>query len=164
MIFGYLSNVKNEISMYPPGIQKGLKFLLETDLTTIAFGRFEIEGPDFYASIKQEYDTLPKEECKLEAHFQYVDIHYMVSGEEIHGIAPLTAIGDVDEDRRLKGRDTILYKSATAETEFLLSPGMFGVYFPWDVHRNECSVGNTSRKSKRIVVKIPMRLLFVPLV
>jgi YhcH/YjgK/YiaL family protein len=162
MIIGYLSNIENELPMYPSAIQRGLKFLLETDLSALDFGRFEIEGTDLYVSNKKEYDTKPKEQNRLEAHFEYVDIHYIVSGEEIHGVAPLTAVGDIDEDRRLKGGDAIFYKSAATETEFLLSAGMFGVYFPWDVHRNECNVGNTSCKARRIIVKIPMNSLFVP--
>lgn len=49
MIMGYLSNIENEIALYPAGLQLGLKFLLETDLSALALGRHEIQDSKIYA-------------------------------------------------------------------------------------------------------------------
>lgn len=67
-------------------IAKGFDFLNTTDLLAIPQGTYEIEGKTIFA-IVQEYDTKEEKECFLEGHTNYIDIHYIVSGTELTGIA-----------------------------------------------------------------------------
>jgi YhcH/YjgK/YiaL family protein len=147
--------------MLPPGIQKGLKFLLENDLSNLALGRYEIEGNEIFADVKVECTTKPREQRRLESHFECVDIQYILSGAEMLGIAPIAAVGPVDEDRRPQ-KDAVYYNTASVESEILLSAGMFGVYFPWDVHRTQCSVDVNPGKVRKIVLKVAMKSLLTP--
>ncbi|MBP2625691.1 MAG: hypothetical protein H6Q68_402 [Firmicutes bacterium] len=157
MIVGQLLNIKNELVLYPSGLQKGLKFLLETDLSALALGRHEIQDSKIYAMVA-EYETQPKEQRRLEAHKKYLDIQYICSGEEMIGSGSLATVSEIDEDC-LEARDVIFYKGVAAETEFILSHGMFAVYFPWDVHRPNCSNGEKAGKVRKVVVKIAMDAL-----
>lgn len=152
VITGYLSNVKAELELYPSAIQKGLQYLMETDFSKVAPGKQEIDGSKIYAAIS-EYESQPKEVRRAEAHRKYLDIQYIAAGEEMIGSGPLGGAGEVTEDR-LAEKDVIFYKSLSAESYHVLKEGMFAIYFPWDVHRPNCSVNETAGKVKKVVVKI----------
>jgi YhcH/YjgK/YiaL family protein len=152
VITGYLTNVKAELELYPSAIQKGLQYLMETDFSKVSPGRQEIDGSKIYASVA-EYDTQSKAVRRPEAHRKYLDIQYIAAGEEMIGSGPLATAGEVTEDR-LAEKDVIFYKSLAAESYHVLKQGMFAVYFPWDVHRPNCSVNEAAAKVKKVVVKI----------
>ena len=157
MIIGNLLNIKNEIGLYPPGLQAGLKFLLETDLFSLPLGDHEIEGKKIYAKITQ-YETEAKEHRRPESHEKYVDIQYICSGEEMICSAPIAEVGAIDEDCLAK-RDIIFYKSVGTETQVILTQGMFAVYFPWDVHRPNCNAGEQTAHVRKILVKVRFDVL-----
>ena len=152
MILGSLSNISNEIRLYPPALQTGLKFLLETDVSSIQLGRHEIDGSKIYAMVS-EYETQVKKLRRPEVHKKYADIQYIHSGVELIGFGPLAAAGDIDEDY-LARKDVLYYKSMANETDMILSQGMFAVYFPWDVHRPNCTAGEKAGRVRKVVVKI----------
>ena len=59
-------------------------------------GKYEIDGKNVFASV-QEYDTKPENEKRFELHKDYIDVQYIVSGEEIMGnetLDKLTALGE----------------------------------------------------------------------
>ncbi|HWR42082.1 YhcH/YjgK/YiaL family protein [Sporomusa sp.] len=152
MIIGYLSNMKEEMKLYPVALREGLRFLMETDLASLNMGRHEIQGSKLYAMVS-EYETQPKEQRRPEMHEKYIDIQYICSGEEMIGVTPAAAVGEVDENI-LAERDVIYYRGCADETEIILSKGMFGVYFPWEAHRPNCAVGTKRCKVRKVVVKI----------
>ena len=157
MIVGHLLNIKNELALYPSALQQGLKFLLETDLSALPLGRHEIQGNKMFASIA-EYETEPRVKRRPERHEKYVDIQYICSGEETIGSAPMATDYKIVEDCLIE-RDVVFYKEIASETLLTLSQGMFAIYFPWDVHRPNCNVGDQSSKVRKIVVKIAVDLL-----
>lgn len=157
MIMGYISNLKDEINLYPAALQDGFRFLMETDLSALALGRHAVQGDKIYIMVA-EYETEPRNKRRPEAHRRYVDIQYICSGEEMIGSAPLKAAGEVTEDC-LKERDVVFYKGVAGETETTLSPGMFAVYFPWDVHRPNCNAGEKAVKVRKVVVKVAVSAL-----
>ena len=157
MIVGKLSNIENELALYPSGLQKGLKFLLTTDLSVLALGRHEIQDSKIYDMVS-EYETQPKAVRRPEAHRKYLDIQYIFSGTEMISSGPLVEVLAIDEDR-LQERDAIFFKGLASETEIILSQGMFAVYFPWDAHRPNCSVGEKACKIRKVVVKVAMDIL-----
>ena len=157
MIIGNLLNIKEEIDLYSSGIRAGLKFLLETDLSSLPLGEHEIQGKQIYAKISQ-YETEPKEHRRPESHEKYVDIQYICSGEEMMGLSTITEVGEIDEDCRNE-RDIIFYKSVTKETQIILTQGMFAVFFPWDVHRPNCNASEQTVNVRKILVKVRMDVL-----
>ncbi|MBP2628176.1 MAG: hypothetical protein H6Q68_2887 [Firmicutes bacterium] len=157
MIIGNLLNIKEEIGLYPTGIQAGLKFLLETDISSLSLGEHEIQGREIYAKIT-EYETKPKEQRRPESHQKYLDLQYIYSGEEMIASAPISEIGEIDEDC-LNERDILFYKSVGAENQVILTQGMFAVFFPWDVHRSNCNVGEQINKIRKVLVKIRVDVL-----
>lgn len=154
MLLGYLNNLQQEITMYPQSVQKGLKFLLQMNVADVAIGRYEIQGDAIFAMVS-EYHTEPKANRRPEAHSKYLDIQYICLGSELIGVAPLALVGEISEDKSAE-KDIIYYKGVEMETDVTLCAGMFAVYFPWDAHRPNCNVDDTSQKVKKIVVKIAL--------
>src|SRR5688500_2302589 len=78
-------------SLYaPPGsrLSKAFEFLRRPDLATLENGRHEIDGSNVYALV-QSYNTTPREKGKFEAHRKYIDVQFVVSGDECMGYANL---------------------------------------------------------------------------
>ena len=57
------------------------KFLEVVDFSSLALGKHEILGDDVYAMVF-EYETKEVDINKLEAHKKYIDIQYVIRGEE----------------------------------------------------------------------------------
>ena len=62
-------------------LKKAYVFLRENDLGALSCGRHDIDGEDVFANV-MEYDTVPAEAKKLEAHKLYYDVQCVASGIE----------------------------------------------------------------------------------
>ncbi len=71
-----------------PLIKRAFEYLKQTDFSQLENGKHVIEGDSLFA-IMQEYDTKNDGDAKLEAHQKYIDVQYIISGEECIGIRPL---------------------------------------------------------------------------
>src|SRR5258706_15523116 len=87
MIIDLLSNAHHYYSINER-IAKAFVFLKSTDLNAIKAGKYFIEGEDLFALL-QEYETLDATNEQMEAHKKYIDVQYMVRGEELVGHALL---------------------------------------------------------------------------
>ena len=128
-------------------LSAGFRYLETADLANTAPGRVEIDGDQVFALI-QEYNTKPLEQGRWEAHRNYIDIQYVVSGEENMGYANVAQItlGDYDEakDRyALQGDGSFVRVSA----------GMFGLFMPDDAHMPNMAV-DQPQPVKKAVVKV----------
>lgn len=125
-------------------------FLKSTDLAALPLGEHEILGRDVFA-IVSEYTPKPHEDCFFENHLKYIDLQYVVSGEELMGVTTLDKVVPVqayDETKDIcffAGDAEAEYVPATAETFF--------VFFPSDIHRPSMKT-NEDVKVKKVVVKV----------
>src|SRR5580704_4265576 len=87
MIFDKIENyaIYENIS---PLIKKAFEYLKQTDFSGMENGKYVVDGDDVFA-ILQEYDTKNDAHAKLEAHRKYIDVQYIISGEEFIGVRPL---------------------------------------------------------------------------
>ena len=78
-------NIKNASMYYniSQNLQSGLYWLQQQDFNAIDDGRCIINN-DIFANI-QSYET--KDDAQFEAHRKYIDIQYMINGEEFVEIA-----------------------------------------------------------------------------
>ena len=104
-------------------------FLKNTNLAALPEGRFEIDGDRLF-SLTQTYQTKPLEGGKLEAHRKYIDIQFVVSGEEYIGYAPLADQKPVEPFQTEK--DIGFYHGDSSLTK--ISAGMFAIFYPNDAH------------------------------
>lgn len=141
-----LSNELNQLGI--PYSEKIRNFIKDNNLVCLEGGRYEL-GNECYASIS-EYDTKKDEEIIYEAHKQYIDVQYLISGREIVWLTKKensVCIREYDDVG-----DYALYKSEKAEPT-ILSSGNFLVLQPDDLHAPGHSLFDTE-KVKKIVFKI----------
>lgn len=151
MIVGYIDNLEKERAIYPPILVRALKYLRDTDFSEIASGKHEIDG-DIMFAIVQDYVAEEKEKCKPETHDKYIDIQFIDSGEEIIGYGNRSDNADIWEPYS-DNIDITFYKSVDDEIDLKLTRRMYGVFFPWDVHRPRC-MSRPGLKIRKVVVKL----------
>lgn len=113
-----------------PRIAAALEYLRTTDFSKLPDGKQVIDGDRVYAMV-QRYRPKPLGEAKWEAHRQYIDVQYLVSGVERMGYATfgdqLPVVHAYDSEK-----DYALYE--TWGDLFEVRPGFFVVFMPQDVH------------------------------
>lgn len=156
MIVGNIQNLATDRKYLGAALVRGLEYLAKTDFSALAAGRYEIEGTAMFALV-QEYRTAPKPEKKPEAHRKYIDIQYIHQGGEIMGFGLDDPANEVSSDR-LAEKDALNFKDIRNETDLVLTPGMYAILFPQDLHRPGCDLGQGGNV-KKVVLKISMDLL-----
>jgi YhcH/YjgK/YiaL family protein len=128
-------------------IAKGFDFLRTTDLDSLPSGKHDIEGDTIFALV-QEYQTKPLEECKLESHKKYIDIQYVIRGEEMMGVTTQNnqKIVEINEEK-----DYTFYEGNTSLVR--VSKGMFTIFFPDDLHQ-PCVRTESAAEVKKVVIKV----------
>lgn len=151
MFLSHLSTLDRDAPNLPEAIQRGLRFLADTDIAALPVGRVDIDGDAIFALV-QEYETEPKGRRRPEAHVRHLDIQYVAEGREVIGYAPINRGGAIAEDL-LAQRDVVFYASVDGESDLVMEAGNWAVFYPNDIHRPCCLVG-TSGKVRKVVVKI----------
>ena len=144
MIKGLLFSYKEELS---ENIQMGLEWLRINDLDKFSDGRYTIDGDRIFVNI-QSYET--KRDALFEAHRKYIDIQYMIEGEEKIGVARYSECkNEIPYDNI---RD-IEFLSCKADNYQLLKKGEFLILYPEDAHKPSIAIDNPN-KVKKAVVKV----------
>jgi len=129
-------------------IKKSFDYIKKTDLKNLRPGRYDIDGDNIFALIS-DYQTKAESDGKLEAHKKYIDVQYVIEGEELMGYAPLGNQQILEAYK--EENDIIFYKG---EKVFIkVSKGMFAIFFPEDVHMPGISVDKKS-SVKKLVIKV----------
>jgi len=128
-------------------LAKGLDYIKNSDFSKIDLGTYKIEGDNVFAMV-QEYDTRNIEDCKLEGHSKYIDIQYLIKGEEHIGLISKT---NQELEVRNNEDDYAFYKGDS--TLFKFDQAVFGIFFPHDLHM-PCVGLNKISKVRKVVVKV----------
>ena len=146
MIFDTLKNVANYEGL--GRVYTALKFLSETDFSKIDLGRYELDGDNIFYMV-QSYDTDPDKTIS-EAHRKYIDIQYMVEGEEIIGVADISCDKVLTEAK--EENDVWFYNCKTEP--LTLSAGKYMVLYPNDLHCPGVATNGTAMTCRKVVVKV----------
>ena len=145
MILDTLDHANPYESLHP-GFAAAFAFLRRPDLGGKADGRHAINGERVYALL-QTYDTRPWADGFLEVHRRFIDIQFLLAGEEQIGYAPLA--GQPVREAYREDKD-IAFLDGAAEP-LRLRPGVFAVFFPHDAHMPGRAVGAPARVRKAVV-------------
>ena len=133
----------------PERWEKAFTFLKTKNLETIEPGIYELEGKDLFINVS-EYITKNEDDTKFEAHIEYIDIQYVVSGEERIGVLPLEKTKEIIPYDSSKD---IAFQTAENSNYRFATPERFFIFFPEDAHRPGVKSDNNSNVRK-VVVKI----------
>lgn len=132
------------------GLEAGFEFLERPDLATLPDGKHPIRGDDVYALVMRA-PSKSVGEAQFESHRDYIDIQYLVSGDESLGVLPVGELaGPTPYDPE---KDVIFYTTPAAYPALRLPPGHFAVFFPSDGHQPMCHAGAPGPLHK-VVIKV----------
>lgn len=141
----YYININNKF-------EKAFEFLTNNNLEKLADGRYEIDLDNIYALV-QSYTTKANNETKWETHRKYIDIQYIVKGEECIGWIPVDQLNVSEQYSDEK--DIAFYYEVPKWSELGMKLGYFGIFFPEDGHK-PCCISNMPMDIKKVVVKIKL--------
>jgi YhcH/YjgK/YiaL family protein len=146
MIFDKIENAENYYSSHPL-FKEAFAFLKKEDIASLPPETYEIKGRDIYAMISSGPGK-KKEEAKLETHRKYIDIQFLLEGEEQIG---WKAYGDCSAIRKeYNAEKDIEFYNDEAQTYLNLAPKTFAVFYPGDAHAPMISDGNVHK----VILKI----------
>lgn len=138
---------------------KAFTWLRETNLDIVSPGKHILDGDNVFI-MASEAATKDFKDTKWEAHKKYIDIQYVVKGEEKMGIGPLAEAAPVEAYN--DSRDVAFFSINDDYCKFPVArPGTLLIFFPADVHRPGIKTGTCERTSK-IVIKIRVDSLTYP--
>lgn len=153
MIIESKATIDKILPYLPLRIGRAMAWLRDTDLSTLTDDRHEIEGDDIFVVISG-YKTQKAEDCVTEAHFKYIDIQYIISGEELIYQSQLGAKSQKVIEKNVK-EDFVTFESDIAEENcYHLRTGQIAIFFPWDVHRTKARAGKATAKVRKAVIKV----------
>ena len=134
------------------GLEAGLEFLERTDLAALPMGKHEILGDSVFALAMKSPSRAP-ETGQFESHREYIDIQFLLSGEETIGVAPVEGLQVVTPYDAAK--DIVFYALPKTYRDLVIRPGHFAVFFPPEGHLPMCH-SNGPHELHKVVVKVRM--------
>lgn len=146
MVFDTIENVLR-YSGLAENLPAALKYLLSTDLANLPVGRIDIPGNNFYVLV-QEYNTRPLEQGKWEAHRDFIDVQYVLSGRERMGFANLSImqLGEYNPEKD--------FQAVSGSGNYVdVFAGSFVIFFPEDGHM-PCLCIDQPEAVRKVVLKV----------
>lgn len=130
---------------HPERWEAAFKFIRENDLATYPLGKHVISD-ELFVNV-QEYTTREPGEVRLEGHRKYIDLQYMVTGQELHGSAKLSEGTVVNPYNETKDVGHCLVPVVTF---YVVSPERFSIFFPTDIHVTNIQYGEKAPVRKAV--------------
>ena len=149
MIYGTKRDYKRYVSIHPE-LSLVFDLVMNTDWRNIDDGRYTIDGADAY--INYGRNELREDETVFEAHQKYIDLQFIVAGEEEIRCCPqqnaaLLAVYDEEKDR-------CLLKSDEYST-IVLHENEWVLLFPEDAHA--ALIKHSVTSDLKVVAKIGIK-------
>jgi len=148
-----VDNLKNCALYYGAhkNFKKAFAFLEEAVRENYGDGSYEIDGKEVYASIS-DGETVPQKDQTFEGHRKYIDIQFIVSGEELFKAADVDKL-PVTKEYDPEG-DYALFEGNDKVHSLILGANEYAIFFPHDLHKPGLAVGNVAGRAKKIIVKV----------
>lgn len=148
MIIDTLTNYQTYLSLNPL-FEKAFNYLLNTDFSKLEDGKHQIMGDDLFA-LMQTYPTKNENELRYEAHKKYIDIQFMIGGNEAFYHADTSTCKTIEEysiekDVAFFEADGILYP---------VKENQFYILFPQDAHKPCMHFNGKPQNVKKVVLKV----------
>lgn len=151
MIITDLENVAFYAPILGRNSETAIRALKETSFLDLKEGRYSVDGDEVYFMINK-YNTKSTDVAQFETHKKYIDIQYMVQGNEI--IYCDLACHMEEDGEYIAAIDKQPYVNAPGTVVIRMHPGNIALLFPEDAHKVGCMVGNNSYPVFKVVLKI----------
>ncbi len=143
MIFDSIKNFKNYEGL--GDVYSALEFLRKTDFSKMAAGDYPINDKMYYKVV----DLTTKPDPLPETHKDYIDVQFLLSGEEAIGVAEISC--EKETVKADKEHDVWFYNCKTQK--IALKEGDFMIFYPSDIHAPGMTV-TSPVNCRKIVVKV----------
>lgn len=127
-------------------IEQALDFIRKNG-KTIEDGKVELDGKNLYINF-MTYESKERSACKYEAHENYIDVQYVIEGEEA---MPVTTRENMSEKAPYDPvKDVTFYNDDKEGTFCVMKAGDYVVVFPDDVHMPKVMVNGPTRVKKAV--------------
>lgn len=148
MIFDHISNKEKYRGL--PWLYGALEAMAPVSSEKFEPGQVVIDGKTLFLNCNA-YNNKLESDCFFESHKEYIDVHLMVSGEEIIGHNEESLL-EVTRAYDAEG-DATVYQG-NIQTQFVLKAGWFAVFLPGEPHLVGLPCGDDSVPVKKIVAKV----------
>ncbi len=146
MILDKLENSDGYLRLHR-NFEKAFEFLRRADLGSLNVATHPVDGKEVYALIQNNSGKDIKD-ARLEAHRVYIDIQFLVDGNEKIGWKSRQDCRNVA--LAYSSEKDIEFFSDSPQTYLTMKPGTFAIFFPGDAHAPMISDGNV----RKCVVKV----------
>lgn len=154
--FGNLDNIQKQLNH--KAFQVAFRYLekISDDFLDLKEGECikEMITDDIFV-LKQAYYTKNREDCFFESHKKYIDIQYMVKGEEIMDVSDIENLNLITPYD--KNTDFIKYDGNKNISSLCIKEKELAIFFPEDGHQ-PCIKTDKSVLVYKAVIKIPNQL------
>jgi biofilm protein TabA len=131
------------------GVAEALNFLTSTDLAALPEGKHTIDGERLFAVV-QRFQGRPMSDARWEYHEKYLDLQFVVKGDEVMGYAPWDGSLPV-EMAYDAAKDAGLVKASGVMMP--ISSGMFAVFAPRELHAPSLAANPAAPDIFKVVMK-----------
>lgn len=131
-----------------PGFEQFMQFFNHNDLLALPACKIKLDGDDLIVNIN-DFVGKKSEDCRMEAHKEYIDIQIPLEEEEQMGWKPACDCQLITSEYN-EQKDVEFYADK-ATTLFTVPADHFVVFFPEDAHQPGIAEG---KKYRKIIVKI----------
>jgi biofilm protein TabA len=155
MIYGDLEDWPKDRISISPALAAVLDWLKGASLENWALGTYPLPlWGDHALVIVKEAPLLPATEVKFERHQLHIDIHYCIAGEESIGFTRDRG-NNIEVAVDYPMEDHTFYDEVENPHHLLLTPGMYAVFFPNDLHQPCCCSTSSASTVRKAVFKLP---------
>ncbi|CBY86708.1 N-acetylneuraminate anomerase [Haemophilus influenzae] len=155
MIISTLTNPNFKVGL-PKVIAEVCDYLNTLDLNALENGRHDIND-QIYMNV-MEPETAEPSSKKAELHHEYLDVQVLIRGTENIEVGATYPNLSKYEDYN-EADDYQLYADIDDKFTVTMKPKMFAVFYPYEPHKPCCVVNGKTEKIKKLVVKVPVKLI-----
>ena len=155
MIISSLTSPNFKVGL-PKVIAEVCDYLNTLDLNALENGRHDIND-QIYMNV-MEPETAEPSSKKTELHHEYLDVQVLIHGTE--NIEVGANYPDLSKYESYNEADDYQL-CADIDNKFTVTmkPKMFAVFYPYEPHKPCCVVNGKTEKIKKLVVKVPVKLI-----
>lgn len=155
MIISSLTSPNFKVGL-PKVIAEVCDYLNTLDLNALENGRHDIND-QIYMNV-MEPETAEPSSKKAELHHEYLDVQVLIRGTEnievganYPDLSKYESYNEADDYQLCAGIDD--------KFTITMQPKMFAVFYPYEPHKPCCVVNGKTEKIKKLVVKVPVKLI-----
>ena len=155
MIISSLTSPNFKVGL-PKVIAEVCDYLNTLDLNTLENGHHDIND-QIYMNV-MEPETAEPSSKKAELHHEYLDVQVLIRGTE--NIEVGANYPDLSKYESYNEADDYqLCADIDDKFTVTMKPKMFAVFYPYEPHKPCCVVNGKTEKIKKLVVKVPVKLI-----